>query len=52
LGATVSSAVSKKTGYVVVGTDPGSKLDQAKKLEVPVLSEEAFLDLIKQYTEC
>jgi DNA ligase (NAD+) len=51
MGATVSSAVSKKTSYVVVGTDPGSKLDQAKKLEVVVLSEEAFLELIEQQQE-
>jgi DNA ligase (NAD+) len=46
LGATVSSSVSKKTGYVVAGTDPGSKLDQAQKLGVTVLNEQAFLDLI------
>ncbi len=44
-------AVSKKTSYVVAGTDPGSKLDQAKKLEVAVLNEEAFLDLIEQQQE-
>ena len=49
LGATVSSAVSKKTSYVVAGTDPGSKLDQAQKLGVVVLNEEAFLDLIEQH---
>jgi len=48
LGATVSSAVSKKTDYVVAGTDPGSKLDQAQKLGVTVLNEEAFLDLTEQ----
>ncbi len=51
LGATVSSSVSKKTSYVVAGTDPGSKLDQAKKLAVAVLNEEAFLDLMEQYKE-
>lgn len=51
LGATVSSSVSKKTSYVVAGTDPGSKLDQAKKLEVTVLNEEAFLALIGQRKE-
>lgn len=47
LGAMVSSSVSKKTSYVVVGSDPGSKLDQARKLGVTVLDEKAFLDLIK-----
>lgn len=48
LGATVSSAVSKKTSYVIAGTDPGSKLDQAQKFEVTILNEEAFLDLMEQ----
>jgi DNA ligase (NAD+) len=51
LGATVSSGVSKKTSYVVAGTDPGSKLDQALKLRVTVLEEKAFLDLIAQQKE-
>ncbi|MBH0200870.1 MAG: NAD-dependent DNA ligase LigA, partial [Nitrospira sp.] len=51
LGATISSAVSKKTSYVVAGTDPGSKLDQAQKLGVPVLNEQAFLDLVDQQQE-
>ncbi len=47
-GAKVSSSVSKKTDYVVVGTDPGSKYDKAKEFGVPVLTErefEKFLDL-------
>lgn len=48
LGATVSSSVSKKTSYVVAGADPGSKLDQAQKLGVTLLNEQAFLDLIEQ----
>ncbi len=51
LGATISSSVSKKTSYVVVGEDPGSKLEQAKKLGVIILAEEAFLDLIRQQKE-
>ncbi len=51
LGATVSSTVSKKTDYVVAGTDPGSKLDQAQKLGVTVLDEVAFLDLIGHQME-
>jgi DNA ligase (NAD+) len=46
-GGTVSSSVSKKTSYVVAGTDPGSKLDQAQKLGVTVLSEGEFTDLVK-----
>ena len=51
LGGTVSSSVNKKTDYVVAGTDPGSKLDQAQKLGVTVLNEKAFLDLIEQQKE-
>ena len=47
-GGTVSSSVSKKTAYVVVGESPGSKLEKANKLGVPVLDEPRFLDLLKQ----
>ncbi|HET8965136.1 MAG TPA: NAD-dependent DNA ligase LigA [Candidatus Acidoferrum sp.] len=45
-GGTVASSVSKKTDYVVVGTDPGSKYDKAKELSVPILSESEFEKLI------
>ena len=45
-GARVSSNVSKKTSYVVVGRDPGSKLDQARALRVAILTEQEFADLI------
>jgi DNA ligase (NAD+) len=45
-GAKVSSSVSKKTDYVVVGTDPGSKYDKAKELGVAVLSEPEFEKLL------
>jgi DNA ligase (NAD+) len=47
LGATVSDSVSAGTSYVVVGRDPGSKLDRARQLGVPRLGEAAFLRLIR-----
>ena len=48
LGGTVSGSVSKKTSYVVVGADPGSKYDKAKALGVNTLNEQAFLQLLSQ----
>jgi DNA ligase (NAD+) len=47
LGGTIGSSVSKKTYYVVVGADPGSKLERALKLKIPILDEMAFLKLIE-----
>jgi len=47
LGGNISESVSSKTDYVVVGSDPGSKAEKAKKLGVKILSEKQFLDLIK-----
>ncbi len=49
LGASVSSSVSKKTFAVVAGTDPGSKLLDAQKIGVQILSEENFLKLLQKY---
>ncbi|TMD09414.1 MAG: NAD-dependent DNA ligase LigA [Chloroflexi bacterium] len=46
LGGVPSSNVSKKTDYLVVGADPGSKLEKAQRLKVAVLEEDAFLELI------
>ncbi|MDI6817413.1 MAG: NAD-dependent DNA ligase LigA [Actinomycetota bacterium] len=46
MGAKASSSVSKKTAYVVVGEDAGSKYDKAKSLGVKILTEEEFMGLI------
>ncbi|MFP6595767.1 MAG: NAD-dependent DNA ligase LigA [Dehalococcoidia bacterium] len=46
LGGAVSSSVSGKTDYVVVGADPGSKYDSAIRLNVPVLEEVQFLKFL------
>ncbi len=47
-GAHVTSSVSKKTDYVVVGSDPGSKAEKAVELGVTVLDETAFRALISE----
>ena len=46
-GGKVSGSVSKKTDYVVVGTDPGSKYDKAKELGVTILTEGEFEKLVR-----
>lgn len=48
LGARVSGSVSAKTGYVVAGTDPGSKLDRAQELGVAILDEARLLDMLHE----
>ncbi|MEK7122225.1 MAG: NAD-dependent DNA ligase LigA, partial [Patescibacteria group bacterium] len=50
-GGNVSSSVSKQTDYVVVGEDPGSKYDRAKKLGVTQLSEDEFLVLLNSSSD-
>ena len=47
LGGKVSSSVSKKTDYVVVGEEPGSKYDKAVELGITILNEMEFLKLIE-----
>ncbi len=46
LGGEVTSSVSAKTSYVVVGSDPGDKFTKAQKLGVSILNEQAFTDLL------
>ncbi|HEY5627459.1 MAG TPA: BRCT domain-containing protein, partial [Nitrospira sp.] len=47
-GGHVSSSVSKKTAYVVAGEDPGSKLEQARKLGLTVLTEQQFQEMVEK----
>jgi DNA ligase (NAD+) len=47
LGAIVTGTVSSKTDYVVAGTDPGAKGKKARSLNIPVLSETEWLELVE-----
>ncbi len=46
LGAKVSGSVSKKTNYVIAGSDPGNKADKARELNIEILNEKEFLSLL------
>lgn len=46
LGGSVSDTVSKKVDFLVVGSDPGSKLEKAKKLGIKIIDEDEFLKMI------
>lgn len=48
VGGKVSGSVSSRTKFLVVGEDPGSKLQKAKNLRVKLLSESEFINKIKQ----
>jgi DNA ligase (NAD+) len=48
LGGQATSSVSSQTDYVVVGSEPGKKLDQAKSERVKLLSEKQFIELLRE----
>lgn len=48
LGAQATASVSGQSDYVVVGMDPGQKLDEAKAQGVQILTEEQFVSLVRQ----
>ena len=50
LGGHASSSVSKNTDYVIVGENPGSKLQKAHDLKVKTISHDELLKLIEQRT--
>jgi DNA ligase (NAD+) len=45
-GGNVTNSVSKKTDFILAGTDPGSKLDKGKELGIKILTEEEFVTLL------
>ena len=47
LGARIGSAVTRKTAAVIVGEEPGSKLERAQNLKVPVMSEDDLGELLR-----
>jgi len=48
LGGKADSDVTKKTSYVVVGANPGSKLAKAQKLGIKTFSEAEFLEMLNK----
>ena len=51
LGGKASSSVSKKTDYVIAGSEAGSKLTKAQDLGVSILSEEEFINMLSKYSK-
>jgi DNA ligase (NAD+) len=50
-GGKVTGSVSKKTGFVVVGADPGSKYDKAVQVKAPILDDDGFAVLLAEGPE-
>jgi len=48
LGGRVSESVSRKTDYLIVGENPGSKYEKAKRYKVKTISEEEFLKMVEE----
>ena len=48
MGANYSSSITKKTDFVVVGENPGSKYKKAKELNVKIISEKQFQTMVKK----
>ena len=48
LGGRVSESVSRKTDYLIVGENPGSKYEKAKRFKVKTISEEEFLEMVEK----
>jgi len=48
LGGGISESVSKKTDYVVIGSEPGSKHERAKELGIKILIEKEFLNILNK----
>ena len=51
LGANVTNSISTKTDYLIVGENPGSKLEKAQALGIKILTEDAFRKLVDRDTE-
>jgi len=47
-GGKSTSSITSKTTHLLVGENPGSKLDKAKKLGIKIITEEEFIKLIKE----
>ena len=48
LQAKVSSAVSKKTDYLIYGANPGSKYEKALELGIKIMNEDLFIKMLKK----